>query len=157
MIVYHLLRTAKLVYHYNNPNQFVDVLGLAPTKELKKNMNKANRDLAKHYGYQNRAWHKVKGSAAHHIVAGTGKRAEPARKVLQKYGINIDGADNGIYLKHMCKCSNQPGAYHREIHTDVYYQNVNARIMNADRRGKQAVLKELDSIRNDLLFNRKIW
>lgn len=52
----------------------------------------------------------------------------------------------------------QPGAYHRIIHTNQYYDNINRRIAIADKiNGKQGVLDELENIRNDLLFNVQIW
>ncbi|MCY9545420.1 AHH domain-containing protein [Lysinibacillus xylanilyticus] len=61
-----------------------------------------------------RAWHKFKGSAAHHIVAGdhSNLHAQRARDVLERLKINVNGADNGVYLKHMDPNSIQPGAYH---------------------------------------------
>lgn len=41
----------------------------------------------------NRAWHKEKGSAAHHIVAGDDVRAKQARDILSKYNIDINSAE----------------------------------------------------------------
>ena len=38
------------------------------------------------------------GSVAHHIVAFADKRAVEARAILEKAGININDAVNGIYL-----------------------------------------------------------
>jgi uncharacterized protein RhaS with RHS repeats len=141
-----------------DPNSCVDGLGLSCTKELKKNMNKANQELERTKGYQNRAWHKEKGSAAHHIVAGDDMRAKPARNILRKHNIDLNSAENGIYLKHMDSNSKQPGAYHRVIHTDKYYADVNSRIKAADiKGGKPAVEAELSKIQNELLFNTKIY
>jgi len=37
-------------------------------------------------------------NAAHHIVAGSSKKAEEARKILSKYNIGINSAENGIFL-----------------------------------------------------------
>ncbi|WP_312507671.1 RHS repeat-associated core domain-containing protein [Lysinibacillus sp.] len=68
--------------HVSDTNIWIDIFGLSCTKELKKNMNKANKELAKTEGYMKRAWHKEKGSAAHHIVAGDDLRAQPARDIL---------------------------------------------------------------------------
>ncbi|WP_375605556.1 AHH domain-containing protein [Flavobacterium davisii] len=143
-------------YVYDSNTQ-IDALGLSCTKKLRKNINKAQRDLRKK-GLMRRGWRKEKGSAAHHIVAGDDLRAQPARDILKRHGIDIDGADNGIYLKHIDPNSSQPGAYHRVIHTDRYYGNINQRITDADALGgKQGVLDELSSISDDLLFNNKIW
>ncbi len=139
-------------------NEWVDVLGLSCTKELRKNINKANRELRKNNKLQNRAWRKEKGSAAHHIVAGDHPRAQVARDILDKYGIDLNSAENGIYLRHINIVSKQPGAYHREIHTNTYFDNVNMRIEAADALGgKSSVLNELEEIQNDLLFNKIIW
>lgn len=41
----------------------------------------------------NRAWHKEKGSAAHHIVAGDDPRAQDARDILELYKIDINCAE----------------------------------------------------------------
>ncbi|WP_228005974.1 AHH domain-containing protein [Xenorhabdus sp. BG5] len=104
------------------------------------------------------AWHKVKGSAAHHIVAWDDPRALGARNILDKHQIHIDSAENGIFLKHIDQYSSQPGAYHRVIHTNKYYEDVVERITIADRLGgKDAVIAELAKIREDLFFNTLIY
>jgi hypothetical protein len=101
-----------------------------------------------------RAWHKEPGSAAHHIVPGDDPRSAASRAILNKHGIGVDTADNGIFLKHMSRTSKQPGPYHREIHTDEYYRNLNRRVVGADRLGgKDGVLIELENIRSELLFD----
>jgi len=147
------------LYGYvSNPNVWIDILGLSCTKELKKNMNRANKELAKSEGYMKRAWYKEKGSAAHHIVAGDDARAQPARDILSHYKIDVNSADNGIYLKHIDPNSKQSGAYHRVIHTNKYYEDVNKRIISASKAGgKSAVEKELEQIRNELLFDKKVY
>ena len=120
-------------------------------------MNSAQRKLGKK-GIQKRAWNKKKGSAAHHIVAGDDKRAAGSRAILKKHNIDVNSAENGIYLKHIDPNSKQPGAYHREIHTDAYHKGVEKRLKLADKAGgKEAVLSELESIQSDLLFNNRIW
>lgn len=153
-----------VLYGYvQDTNNSIDIFGLSCTKELRKNMNKANRELRKNQGYMKRAWHKFKGSAAHHIVAGdhSNLHAQRARDVLERLKINVNGADNGVYLKHMDPNSIQPGVYHRVIHTDEYFKNVANRLEFAESLGgakaRDAVIAELESIRNDLLFNVKIW
>ena len=75
------------------------------------------------------------------------------RSILSKHGIDIDDAVNGIYLKHMDPNSIQPGAYHRVIHTKIYFENVANRLEIADLiGGKNGVLDELDNIAGNLLF-----
>jgi RHS repeat-associated protein len=147
------------LYGYTtDTNIELDIFGLSCTKELRKNMNAANRALIKNSGYLKRAWKKFKGSAAHHMVAGDDLRAKPARDILEKHRIGINSAENGIYLKHIDPNSAQPGAYHRIIHTDAYYRDVNTRIQRADRLGgKSGVLKELEKIQDELLFDTKVF
>ena len=142
-----------------DPLIWVDPLGLAGcARALNRAMRKANKTLADVEGYMMRAWNKVRGSAAHHIVAWDDPRALRARVILEKYDIHIDSAENGIFLKHIDPNSIQPGAYHRVIHTNKYYDNVVSRIQNADLiDGKQGVIDELNAIRDDLLFNRNIY
>ena len=120
-------------------------------------MLKANKELANQNGVMNRAWHKEKGSAAHHIVAGSDTRAQTARDILAKHNIDINDARNGIFLKHISKTSKQAGPYHRSIHTNKYYDNVNRILTRADEYGKEAVEKALNKLRDDLLFDKKIY
>ncbi len=158
------LKGGLVLYGYvQDTNNSIDIFGLSCTKELRKNMNKANRELRKNEGYMKRAWHKYKGSAAHHIVAGdhSNPNAQRARDILERLKIDVNSADNGIYLKHVDPNSIQPGAYHRIIHTNDYFRNVADRLEAAERFGgakaREAVLAELENIRTDLLFNVKIW
>ncbi len=154
------LQGGEQTYRYvPNPLGWIDQYGLAGCpRALARAMKRANRNLAKSAGYMNRAWYKFKGSAAHHIVAWDDPRALGARKILEKYGIHIDSAENGIFLKHVDPNSLQPGSYHRVIHTNKYYADVEARLADAAKaNGKQGVLDELDAIRDDLLFNRLIY
>ena len=53
--------------------------------------------------------------AAHHIVAAADPRAENARLILQKAGLDINSAFNGVFLN---------AVYHAGIHTDTYYEVV---------------------------------
>ncbi|TNR15405.1 type IV secretion protein Rhs, partial [Escherichia coli] len=154
------LQGGEQTYRYvPNPLGWIDQYGLAGCpRALARAMKRANRNLAKSAGYMNRAWYKFKGSAAHHIVAWDDPRALGARKILEKYGIHIDSAENGIFLKHVDPNSLQPESYHRVIHTNKYYADVEARLADAAKaNGKQGVLDELDAIRDDLLFNRLIY
>jgi len=83
---------------------------------------------------------KILGSAAHHIVAGEAKLAEPARMVLRSFDIGINDAENGVIL-------NQ--AFHNSLHTDNYYLSVNARLRGLSTR--EDCIEELSNIREDLL------
>jgi RHS repeat-associated protein len=80
------------------------------------------------------------GAAAHHLVAGAAKRAAPARSVLQKFGIGINEAANGVFLS---------GSVHSPIHTREYYETVNELLGGAESR--QQALEALEAIRQGVL------
>lgn len=78
---------------------------------------------------------KQAGEHAHHIVAGKKDLADPARKVLDKFGIGIDDAVNGIPL---------PGNYHARLHTTEYFNAVNAALEKATSRSEaEAALQSI--------------
>jgi RHS repeat-associated protein len=68
-------------------------------------------------------------SAAHHIVAGSAQGAAAARATLQRLGIGINDAANGVFLQ---------GAEHAGVHTAEYYNAVNRALAGATTR-EQAV------------------
>ncbi len=70
------------------------------------------------------------GAAAHHIVARTAKRAIPARVQLERFGVEIDNAANGVYLP-QSSGSALGGAYHPRLHTNRYYAEVNRILLQA--------------------------
>jgi hypothetical protein len=89
-------------------------------------------------------------TAAHHIVAGKARAAEPARAVLRRFGIDLGDAANGVFLRaNQGVSSTGAGATHSTIHTKVYYEQVNRRLSRAMSR--QEVLQELENIRRALL------
>lgn len=89
-------------------------------------------------------------TAAHHIVAGGAARAAPARAVLQRFGIGIDEAANGVFLPANKLSANPTGAaVHAKIHTDRYYAAVNQLLGRATSR--QQVIQSLAYIRQRLL------
>jgi len=65
------------------------------------------------------------GKAAHHIVAFAAKAAEPARKALANFGININASENGAFVDR---------AVHAGLHTKKYFQEVNRLIGQAKTR-----------------------
>ena len=86
-------------------------------------------------------------NAAHHIVAGSSPKATEARSILEKYGIDINSSDNGVFLP-----TERVGAgasYHPSLHTNEYYRKVNMLLNNANSR--EDVLDILNMIREDLL------
>ncbi|WP_173222805.1 AHH domain-containing protein [Paenibacillus alba] len=84
-------------------------------------------------------------NAAHHIVAANDPRAASAVGILRKYGVNIDSADNGVFLP---TSDGYVESNHRRIHTNVYYDNVNNLLQKS--KSKEDVLDILDNIRTDL-------
>jgi RHS repeat-associated protein len=67
------------------------------------------------------------GSAAHHIVAGSAQGAAAARATLQRLGIGINDAANGVFLS---------GAEHAGVHTAEYYAAVNQALSGATTRAE---------------------
>ena len=70
------------------------------------------------------------GQHAHHIVAATDIRAEPARGVLAAVGISVNSAFNGVFLN---------GPYHSGLHTNANYANVNLSLQGATSAADVAV------------------
>ena len=79
-------------------------------------------------------------SAAHHLVAGGAGKAGPARAALEKFGIGINDAANGVFLRQ---------GVHSGIHTNAYYDAVNTALQKATTRAE--ALEVLDAVRQRLL------
>ncbi|MBN1208048.1 MAG: AHH domain-containing protein [Myxococcaceae bacterium] len=89
-------------------------------------------------------------SAAHHIVAGSAAVAAPARAVLQRFGIAINEAVNGVFLPASRAAANPAGsAVHSTVHTRAYYEAVNEMLGQATTR--QEAVEALNAIRQALL------
>ncbi|EKS4344306.1 AHH domain-containing protein [Clostridium sporogenes] len=86
-------------------------------------------------------------NAAHHIVAGTDKRAVELRNILKKYDININSAENGVFLPTVKDVSDS--AYHRSLHTNEYYKNVEKLFENVG--SKEDAVEVLQDIREQLI------
>ncbi|MDO3628862.1 AHH domain-containing protein [Mucilaginibacter sp. BT774] len=87
-------------------------------------------------------------TAAHHIVAGEAKGAALARMILKREGIDINEADNGVFLPKNSKYENLPIMTHSTIHTNKYYQAINNRLLNAK---PGTVRQELHKIKQEIL------
>ena len=88
-------------------------------------------------------------SAAHHIVAGNAKNqfAVESRKILDKYNIGINSAENGVFLP---TGENSLGAtIHAGRHHNSYYENVYNLLSRAETR--EQALEIIDYIRQELL------
>jgi hypothetical protein len=93
------------------------------------------------------------GTAAHHIVAGSAPEAARAREVLQRFGVGINDAANGVFLRaNRTTPGSSPGAIHSMLHTRAYYDAVNAYLGQATSR--REVLRLLEVIRQALLAGR---
>lgn len=89
-------------------------------------------------------------TAAHHIVAGSSPKASQARAVLQRFGIDINDAGNGVFLPGNRTAPNPSGAaVHSTTHTDAYYAEVNQLLGQATTRSE--ALDALNYIRTELL------
>ncbi|MBR8061020.1 RHS repeat-associated core domain-containing protein [Burkholderia dolosa] len=89
-------------------------------------------------------------SAAHHIVGDTAKEAAPARAILAKHGIDVDSELNGVFLPNRNNTDGLGGILHNGKHPNAYFQKINQLLQDADLGGKQAVLDQLQTIRETL-------
>jgi hypothetical protein len=79
------------------------------------------------------------GSIAHHVVAANARLANAARDVLDRAGILLNDARNGVWIT-------KAGA-----HPETYYRTVNQRLVAAEERsGATGVVKELERLRRDI-------
>lgn len=90
------------------------------------------------------------GTAAHHIVAGSSRYGAHARAILQRFGIGINDAANGVFLPASRAAPNGAGAaVHSTLHTSTYYQTVNNLLGRASTRAEAEAA--LEAIRQKLL------
>jgi len=85
-------------------------------------------------------------NAAHHIVAWGDKRAAEARKVLEKFNIDINDAANGIFLP--IQKGVDDAIQHAKIHTNKYYQEIEKMLNQATT--KEEVIETLEDIREQI-------
>jgi hypothetical protein len=89
-------------------------------------------------------------TASHHIVAGGAHAAAPARGVLTRYGIDVNAAENGVFLPRNGDSANPLGAaVHSTLHTGGYYDAVNELLLGANSAVE--VLDSLAYLRGALL------
>ena len=93
---------------------------------------------------------RLPGEFCHHIVAHGDDRAKQALDVLDKFGIDVDDAVNGVFLPGF-KTSPNPlkKAVHGNVHTNAYYTAINNRLGDAKspyqaRRILQEIADELE-------------
>lgn len=88
------------------------------------------------------------GYAAHHIVAWDDNRypiCQTLRDLLNNNTIGINDAENGVYLPTRKVTKNPNEAYHPEIHTEKYYNNVYNVLdrFDGDTQGMKDALKDI--------------
>jgi hypothetical protein len=82
--------------------------------------------------------------AVHHIVPSTHHEAEAAREILDRFGVDINSADNGVVLA-------QSQHLGHGLHTDKAIQEVYNQLLRAERIGGRAeVLKALQRIAREI-------
>jgi RHS repeat-associated protein len=92
----------------------------------------------------------IKGlEEAHHIVALASRSpyAIEAQGILEKAGVGLDDAINGVAL---------PRAFHRALHTGTYFKEIAARLTKVfNEGGAEGVHSELEKIRAELTAKAK--
>ena len=149
----------RLEFPFESPKDWSEYLLLkSNSQELAKNLQNAGQSKPDH-------------SAAHHIVPATMKGAKNAVKILNDYGINVNDAENGVWLpqKGVDKNGNAStavGLVHSGKHPNVYAVWVNTLIQNTPvypndkAQSKKNLEKTLDGIRQKLINaqqNGKTW
>ena len=78
---------------------------------------------------------------AHHIVAQGAPQAQGARDILVRWGIDIDSASNGVFLR---TTDVGKGAYHPSLHTKEYYQEIEEKLSVAtSKQQAESVLRDI--------------
>ncbi|WP_022944350.1 AHH domain-containing protein [Pseudoalteromonas ruthenica] len=96
-------------------------------------------------------------TAAHHIVSWNDIRAARSRLRLAAFGIDIDHEANGVFLPRFAKhkpMESMPNAEaHSKIHTNEYYLNVEALLVETigEGLGRQGIIDLLRDIGDELL------
>lgn len=95
---------------------------------------------------------KPAGYAAHHMVPendGRFEQCQQARDIIAGFGITVNEAVNGIYLPQTQTANEATSAqYHRNLHTEAYYQEVVDRLQDATTR--EEAVEILSEIRTEL-------
>lgn len=103
---------------------------------------------------------KPKNSAAHHVIPITMKAAKDARDRAIDYGIDLNGALNGIWLPGPGE-SDAIGLIHSGRHPNIYAEAVNERIMALDvsksdyENSQKKIINEINNIKEKLYNAQK--
>ena len=135
--------TLSLFSYVEDPNVWIDILGLScsyDAKKLRKNML-ASGEMEPDYK-----------NAAHHIVKSNDPKTQGLREHFENYGININDADNGVFLPSSLKVkteNNLTAISHSKIHTNDYVKKVNDRLINL--HSESEIRTELRNIKTEIL------
>lgn len=87
---------------------------------------------------------------AHHIVPYSDPRGADIRRLLERFGIDINAPENGVFLPNK-PGSEAPGAYHPRLNNGDYYRQLHRDFQGV--ASNQEALEVLQRIRNRLLNN----
>lgn len=97
---------------------------------------------------------KPENTAAHHIIPEKDIEAQDARDILAQEDVDIDinGAENGVYLPTPKNDGSVSGIIHSGRHPKIYGKRVNDRIVDIKNNGggRQEIIDELHKIRKEL-------
>lgn len=108
-----------------NPDSSIEDILLAPLVPGGFVLGTASRSLAR--ALARIGIERPLGFVAHHIVPVIAKAADPARETLERLGIGINDAANGVFL---------PKAQHSTLHNLNYYTAVNEALARAKSKSK---------------------
>lgn len=150
-------------------DEVVSAVSKPNSTKLGENMRKAFQVTGKdrYYDLGDYLFDGKRNVAAHHIVAGgeTNKYAKDCQSLLAYAGIDINDAENGVFLVSKAKFSDS-AALHSGRHTTEYYKAVHDRLFAAVEQVKvsadtsadavkrvyrEYIVKELDNIAEDLM------
>lgn len=124
------------------PVEAKDLYIQARTEKLQKNLAKAGEPKP------------GKGCAAHHIVMkedGKFPASEESRRLLERCSIDLDSAENGVWLPDTQNGSACQGAYHRTLHTQSYSIKVYRKLLSGFIKNKcGGVRNALEDIKQEL-------
>ena len=134
----------------------IQIISKANTKVLAKNMAEAFITTGdfRFFKWGDQVEMAKRSWAAHHIVAGSAQEAEIARKILKNVGLDINSAENGVFL--CMKSTICSGTIHAVGHTKAYYEAVNEALTTAYESAysiqgkKTAVIAALNDLANRL-------
>lgn len=122
------------------------------SKRLGRNLEKARR-----YGTRNSKGH-LTDDAAHLVAKGSNNPdAVASRRILAKFGIDLDDAANGTWLPHGRDTTKYPNPLgkspHQATHRKAFHRELHKLLKGC--RTKQEVLDVLDYVRQQL--DKGIW